>query len=395
MSDPERSPYDVLHVARDASPHEIKLAYRACAWEAHPDQGKSGSDAKMQELNDAHDILKDADKRALWDLEHPQTAQFGGGSSDMEAQFLRAFGQRPRPRTPPPTPSPTSAPHPPTSAAPFRAPSTPGGPDGASYTHLVKLCDATRTFLRQRTGAPSHLAHISLTPTTSDPSTAGHVYARFRMVEGGKLTLDKGLADLMDQTLTDGETDDPARFALGMMAVLHEIVHSLGDMRDERLAAIHADTHRNVGWVFLTEAMTQLATEYYVRDWLAEVGISSLILAAASNYHQYPGYTPISYAVVDVISRAVGEPIEAVIASYLKEGGGTKGMTALLTRVCGPTRGIKAAQELSRVCGEASRALQVEGDPDRCKEMGASFAAKVTQILGTYLVPHTTKGHSL
>lgn len=64
-----RDPYDVIGVARTASADEIKRAFRKKAKALHPDANPN--DAKAQdrfaELNNAYELLSDADKRKSFD----------------------------------------------------------------------------------------------------------------------------------------------------------------------------------------------------------------------------------------------------------------------------------------------------------------------------------------
>ena len=55
--------YDVLGVARDASPDEIKRAFRRLARELHPDVNKHDPDAeeRFKEAAAAYEVLSDGE----------------------------------------------------------------------------------------------------------------------------------------------------------------------------------------------------------------------------------------------------------------------------------------------------------------------------------------------
>jgi curved DNA-binding protein len=61
--------YDILGVKRGASADEIKRAYRKLALKYHPDRNPDDSKAedKFKEINEAYQVLGDADKRAHYD----------------------------------------------------------------------------------------------------------------------------------------------------------------------------------------------------------------------------------------------------------------------------------------------------------------------------------------
>ena len=60
--------YKVLGVERTASDEEIKKAFRRLARKHHPDINKAPeASARMQELNEANEVLRDKEKRAAYD----------------------------------------------------------------------------------------------------------------------------------------------------------------------------------------------------------------------------------------------------------------------------------------------------------------------------------------
>ena len=60
--------YEILGVKRDASASEIKSAYRKLARKYHPDVNKEASaQEKFKDINEAYEVLGDADKRKRYD----------------------------------------------------------------------------------------------------------------------------------------------------------------------------------------------------------------------------------------------------------------------------------------------------------------------------------------
>ncbi len=60
--------YKILGVPRDASQYDIKRAYRKLARKYHPDVSKEAdAEARFKEVNEANEVLKDAQKRATYD----------------------------------------------------------------------------------------------------------------------------------------------------------------------------------------------------------------------------------------------------------------------------------------------------------------------------------------
>jgi len=66
---PEKDYYAILGVSRDASEEEIKRAFRRLAKKYHPDRNKGNKEAerRFKEINEAHSILTDKEKRAQYD----------------------------------------------------------------------------------------------------------------------------------------------------------------------------------------------------------------------------------------------------------------------------------------------------------------------------------------
>ncbi len=68
MSTATRDFYDVLGVARDADPEEIRRAYRKLARKYHPDVNRSeGAEERFKEISEAYEVLSDPDKRSRYD----------------------------------------------------------------------------------------------------------------------------------------------------------------------------------------------------------------------------------------------------------------------------------------------------------------------------------------
>jgi len=60
--------YQTLGVARDATPDDIKRAYRKLARKYHPDVSKEpDAEARFKEIGEASEVLQDAEKRAAYD----------------------------------------------------------------------------------------------------------------------------------------------------------------------------------------------------------------------------------------------------------------------------------------------------------------------------------------
>lgn len=93
--------YQILGVARDASKEEIKKAYRRLARKFHPDvSSEASAEEKFKEVNEANEILSDAEKRAAYDqLGSYRPGQdfrpppgWGGAGTDFSDLFSQLFG---------------------------------------------------------------------------------------------------------------------------------------------------------------------------------------------------------------------------------------------------------------------------------------------------------------
>ena len=63
-----RDYYEILGIKRDAPQEDVQRAYRKLARKYHPDVNKaSNAEEKFKEINEAHEVLKDPEKRKLYD----------------------------------------------------------------------------------------------------------------------------------------------------------------------------------------------------------------------------------------------------------------------------------------------------------------------------------------
>ena len=91
----KRDYYEVLGVSATASEADMKAAFRKLAMQYHPDRNPGDKDCehRFKEINEAYDVLKDAQKRAAYDrFGHAAFEQgMGGGAHGFGADFGSAF----------------------------------------------------------------------------------------------------------------------------------------------------------------------------------------------------------------------------------------------------------------------------------------------------------------
>ncbi|MFQ6111177.1 MAG: molecular chaperone DnaJ, partial [Nitrospinota bacterium] len=95
----KRDYYEVLGVGHDAQEEELKKAYRRLALKYHPDrnQGDKAAEEKFKEAAEAYEVLRDPEKRELYDrfghegLKQPGFSGFRG-FEDIFSSFGDIFG---------------------------------------------------------------------------------------------------------------------------------------------------------------------------------------------------------------------------------------------------------------------------------------------------------------
>jgi molecular chaperone DnaJ len=86
--------YQTLGVARTASEDEVKKAYRKLAMQYHPDRNNGSREAeeKFKEITEAYDVLRDPNKRSVYDRYGEAGLRGGGGFHHVDlAEALSIF----------------------------------------------------------------------------------------------------------------------------------------------------------------------------------------------------------------------------------------------------------------------------------------------------------------
>lgn len=92
--------YEILGVSKNATAEELKKAYRQQALQWHPDkhsgEGKKEAEQKFKEINQAYEVLRDPQKRQMYDqMGHAAFSQGGTGGFGGQSPFGGGFQQGP------------------------------------------------------------------------------------------------------------------------------------------------------------------------------------------------------------------------------------------------------------------------------------------------------------
>jgi curved DNA-binding protein CbpA len=152
--------YEVLGVGEDATPEEIKKAFRAQSKLHHPDLN-DGNDAKFKQLSEAYETLRDSDRRTDHDSllrrrrqRAQEEAEKASRANEFDSMFGDAFTESPPKAKPSPPPRAAPGPTPPppqaASSGPTQGSSPPPKQPSAPNAQPVRPTAApivTRRFL--------------------------------------------------------------------------------------------------------------------------------------------------------------------------------------------------------------------------------------------------------
>jgi molecular chaperone DnaJ len=90
----KRDYYEVLGIPRNATPEDVKGAFRKLARQYHPDVSQEdNAEEHFKEINEAYSILSDPDKRAAYDRFGHAGVQNQGGMPDFTVDFGDLFDE--------------------------------------------------------------------------------------------------------------------------------------------------------------------------------------------------------------------------------------------------------------------------------------------------------------
>ena len=91
---PQRDYYEILGVPRDASPEDLKAAFRRLARQYHPDVNKSpDAEERFKEINEAYAVLSDSEKRATYDRYGAEGLRNSGGMPENVYDGVKGFAE--------------------------------------------------------------------------------------------------------------------------------------------------------------------------------------------------------------------------------------------------------------------------------------------------------------
>ncbi len=124
--------YKILNISTNASESEIKKQYRKMSLQYHPDKN-NGDDEKFKEINEAFEILSDAQKRQTYDFQRNLNSDMNNFPINDELENLFNMFLNPKHK----------------SRMPMRSPPIPGFPPGATKIHFFSgnLDDELSSFM--------------------------------------------------------------------------------------------------------------------------------------------------------------------------------------------------------------------------------------------------------
>lgn len=84
--------YELLGVSKSANEKEIKSAYKKAALKFHPDNAETGDEEKFKKLGEAYEVLKDPQKRQMYDQYGEDGLKGMGGFGGAQGFSAEGFG---------------------------------------------------------------------------------------------------------------------------------------------------------------------------------------------------------------------------------------------------------------------------------------------------------------